>query len=199
MCLLFETIKVKEGNFYNLQYHSERMNTSRKLLLGSENYIDLKALLALPTECSPGIFKCRISYDHYIHKIEFEKYKSRKIKTLQLITADNIDYSYKFSDRLVFEKLKMHSDADEILIIKKGKITDTSFSNIVFFDGKIWYTPDSPLLNGTRRQGLLDKNSIHEKKICPDDLKKFRKAKLINAMLDIKDSPEIEMKNIFGL
>jgi 4-amino-4-deoxychorismate lyase len=198
MCLLFETIKVKEGNFCNLQYHSERMNASRKLLLGSEHCIDLKALLTVPTGCSSGVFKCRVCYDLYIHKIEFEKYKIRKIKTLKLVTADNIDYSYKFSDRSVFEKLKMQSNADEILIGKNGKITDTSFSNIVFFDGKIWYTPDCPLLKGTRRQELLDKNIIRERKICMDDLKKFRKAKLINAMLDFEESPEIEMKNIFG-
>jgi 4-amino-4-deoxychorismate lyase len=198
MCLLFETIKVNNGSFCNLQYHSERMNTSRKLLLRSQNKIDLKALLTVPLECLSDVFKCRVSYDHYIHKIEFEKYKIRKIKTLQLVIADNIDYSHKFSDRSLLERLKKSTDADEILIVKNGKITDTSFSNIVFFDGKKWVTPNSPLLKGTRRQELLDKEIIHERKICTDDLEKFKKAKLINAMLDFEESPEIEIINIFG-
>jgi 4-amino-4-deoxychorismate lyase len=198
MCLLFETIKVKNGRFCNLQYHSERMNASRRILLGSENYFDLKSLLNVPPECSSGVFKCRVSYDHYIHKIEFEKYKIRKIKTIQLVNADNAEYSHKFTDRSFFENLKRNSKSDEILIVKNGKITDTSFSNIVFFDGKTWYTPNSPLLKGTRRQELLDKKIIHERKICLDDFKKFQKAKLINAMLDFEESPEIEMKNIFG-
>lgn len=172
------------------------MNTSRKILLGSRNYIDLKELLSVPSGCSSGIFKCRVSYDQYIHKIEFEKYKIRKIKTLQLVIADNIDYSHKFADRSLIERLKKSTDADEILIVKNGKITDTSFSNIVFFDGKKWITPDCPLLKGTRRQELLDKGIIHERKICPDYLGKFNKAKLINVMLDLEESPEIEMKNI---
>ena len=168
-------------------------------MLGSQNKIDLEALLTVPLECLSGIFKCRVSYDHFIHKIEFEKYKIRKTKTLQLVIADNIDYSHKFSDRSLFERLKKSTDADEILIVKNEKITDTSFSNIVFFDEKKWITPDSPLLKGTRRQELLDKGIIHERKILTIDLRKFKKAKLINAMLDLEESPEIEMKNILDL
>ena len=172
------------------------MNSSRRALLDSKNYLDLNTLLTVPTECSAGVFKCRVSYDHYIHKIEFEKYKIRKIKTIQLVNADNAEYSHKFTDRSFIEKLKKNSTADEILIVKNGRITDTSFSNIVFFDGKKWITPDCPLLKGITRKQLLEKGTIFERKICPADLGKFTNAKLINAMLDFEESPEIEMKNI---
>jgi 4-amino-4-deoxychorismate lyase len=86
-----------------------------------------------------------------------------------------------------------HKSADEILIIKNGFVTDTSFSNIVFFDGIKWITPSTYLLNGTQRQQLLQQGAIIEEEIRPSDLKHFRFAKLINAMLDLETSPSIDI------
>jgi 4-amino-4-deoxychorismate lyase len=86
--------------------------------------------------------------------------------------------------------------ADDILIIKNGFITDTSFSNIAFFDGTQWFTPFTYLLNGTQRQHLLRQGAIVETEITPSDLKQFRYAKLINAMLDLETSPLIDIQNI---
>ena len=106
MSLLFETIKVKDGNFCNLHYHSERMNGAREKLFGSANSIDLEGILTVPENCKTGIYKCRVEYDYYIHRIEFIPYKIRKIKTLQLIFDDEISYRYKYSNRLCFEELK---------------------------------------------------------------------------------------------
>jgi len=192
MCLLFETIKLLDGVFFNLDLHSKRMNDARRMLLYSEHDIHLQSLLAVPEKCKKGLFKCRVVYDHCVHKIEFSHYKIRPVKTLQMVHADNIHYSFKFTDRLLFEQLKSKTNADDILIIKKGLITDTSFSNIVFFDGNKWVTPDSPLLNGTKRQELLAKGIIYEKRIRPADLKKFSKARLINTMIDMEDGQDIE-------
>ncbi len=197
MCLLFETIKVKDGNFCNLHYHSERMNNAREKLFGSVNHINLEVVLTIPENCKTGIFKCRVEYDKHIHKIEFIPYNIRKIKTLQLVFDDKISYPFKYSDRLCFEGLKNQANADDILIVKKEFITDTSFSNIIFFDGDNWITPSTPLLEGTKRKELLEKNIISEQEIKFSDLKNFKKAILINAMLDFDEIAEIEIKNIF--
>jgi hypothetical protein len=43
---------------------------------------------------------------------------------------------------------------------------------------------------------LLAKRIIQEDDLRPADLKYFKKARLINAMLDFKTSPDIEIKNI---
>ena len=92
----------------------------------------------------------------------------------------------------------MGPDSDlDILIVKKEFITDTSFSNIIFFDGDNWITPSTPLLEGTKRKELLEKNIISEQEIKFSDLKNFKKAILINAMLDFDEIAEIEIKNIF--
>jgi 4-amino-4-deoxychorismate lyase len=196
MCLLFETIKGENGNLRNLHYHSERMNNARKILLNSKNEIDLLAHLSVPENCNKGVFKCRVEYNNCIQKIEFIPYKIKKIETLQLVVDDEINYNFKYTDRSRFEELKKQTKANDILIMKNGFITDTSFSNIVFFDGTDWITPSAPLLHGTKRKELLEKGMIIEKEIRQGDLKNFTKAKLVNAMMDMENSAEIEIKNI---
>jgi 4-amino-4-deoxychorismate lyase len=115
-----------------------------------------------------------------------------------MVVDNEIDYQFKYTDRARLEELKRRTKADEILIVKNGYITDTSFSNIIFFDWENkWVTPATPLLKGTKRKELLEKGMIHEKEIRPYDLKDFTKARLINAMLDIEDGEEIETGNIF--
>ena len=172
------------------------MNNVRKIFFNSEEKINLDLILKVPENCISGNYKCRVEYENSITKIEIIPYKISEIKTLQIIHDNEITYQFKRSDRTCFEKLKCNSTADEILIVKNGFITDTSFSNIIFFDGTNWITPSTPLLKGTKRKELLEKKIISEQEIKLIDLNKFSKARLINAMIDIDDGNEIEIKNI---
>jgi 4-amino-4-deoxychorismate lyase len=172
------------------------MNGARKNLFNSADNIELEKFLSVPVGYENGIYKCRVDYDYYIHKIDFTSYKAVKIISLQLVYDDEITYHFKFADRSRLEELKKNANSDDVIIVKKGLITDSSFSNIIFFDDKKWVTPSMPLLKGTKRQELLDKKIIFEQLIKPSDLKNFKKAKFINAMLDFDKSLEIEMKNI---
>jgi 4-amino-4-deoxychorismate lyase len=88
-------------------------------------------------------------------------------------------------------------EADDILIIKNEMVTNTSFSNIVFFDGTKWLTPAQPLLRGTKREKLIRENIIFEETITKNEIQRFQNAVLINAMIDIEESPIIEIKNIY--
>jgi 4-amino-4-deoxychorismate lyase len=74
---------------------------------------------------------------------------------------------------------------DDILIVKNGLITDTSYSNVAFFDGQLWFTPHQPLLPGTARARLLHEGCLQEAKITLTDLHRFEKCSLINAMLPL--------------
>jgi 4-amino-4-deoxychorismate lyase len=169
------------------------MNDARRTLFNSQKDIDLQTLLAVPENCRSGVFKCRVEYSHDIYRIEFCPYKIRKIETLQLVTDNEINYQFKYRDRTRLEELIKQTDADDILIVKNGFITDTSFSNIIFFDVNKWITPSSPLLQGTKRKELLKKGMIWEKDIHQKDINNFTKAKLINAMLDKEDGAEIKI------
>jgi 4-amino-4-deoxychorismate lyase len=197
MCRLIESIKVVNWQLQNTGYHNERLNRSRKELFGIQDAADLSELILLPADLDSGTFKCRIVYSKIVHSIEFLPYIPRQINSLRLVTADDIDYSYKFQDRNCFKELMKDIAEDDILIIKNGFITDTSFSNIVFFDGLNWIMPSTYLLNGTMRKYLLDTKKIIIRDIRPDDIKSFESAKLINAMLDLENSQTIPIKNIY--
>ena len=89
----------------------------------------------------------------------------------------------------------LRKNCDDVLIVKRGFVTDTSYANIVFKRGKYWYTPWSALLKGTIRAFLLERNLIKEEEIRLEDIKTFESFKLINAMLEF-DGPEINISNI---
>ena len=95
-----------------------------------------------------------------------------------------------------FSYLKDAVNEDEIIIVQNGQITDTSYSNLVFFDGEKWITPTTYLLNGTMRQSLLQTKQIIEKPIQVEDLNRFESFKLINAMMDLEESPELPISII---
>jgi len=81
-------------------------------------------------------------------------------------------------------------------VVKNGYVSDSFFANVVFWDGAFWVTPDTPLLAGTMRASLLARGLIRESKITPEDIDKFRKLKLINAMNDLHIAPEISIDSI---
>jgi len=197
MSPLFETIRLKDGVLQNLEYHNSRMNHCRKILFGAYNPLDLENTIRIPNENRQGIYKCKVIYEKNIEQQSFEPYTARRIESLKLVTDDNITYQYKNTDRSCLDKLSAQREKfDDILIIKSGFITDTSFSNIIFHDGSQWLTPSNPLLNGTMRAYLLRCKLIAEKGIKAGDLPLFRKARLINAMLPFDIGPDIEIENI---
>ncbi|MBI5020360.1 MAG: aminotransferase class IV [Ignavibacteriales bacterium] len=193
---MFETIKVENRILHNLEYHNERLNKSRKNLFGCNDIIDLNEMISIPEDLSDDIIKCRVVYSEEIEQIQFANYVKRQIRTLKLVECDNIVYSYKYVDRRIFSELMDSVNTDDILIIKNGKVTDTSFSNIVFFDGTKWVTPSHPLLRGTRREKLLRDNIISEANIGVEDLYLFDKATLINSMIDFGEGPIIDISDI---
>ncbi len=116
---------------------------------------------------------------------------------MKVVGCDSIEYNYKYENReCLNELLELKQNCDDILIVKNKKITDTSFSNIVFFDGKKWITPSTPLLKGTKREKLLSDGKIVQNEIKLNDLKYFQKAALINSMLDLEDNV-ISIGNVY--
>lgn len=196
MSRFIESICILNGEIRNLTFHQARMNRSRYKLLGMDDEINLEKIILSQKISSSGKYKCRIVYAEKIESIEFIPYKIKSIKSIRLIENDEIEYSHKFLDRKPFELLSDIITEDEILIVKNGKITDTSYSNIVFFNGENWITPTNFLLNGTMRQHLLNSYQIIEKEITTNDLSQFLSFKLINAMINLQESPELDISII---
>ena len=200
MCRLLETIKVKNGKIYNRSYHEARMTRSRRELFGTTNKIDLSQV-KIPGDLRKNqIYKCRIVYSLTIEEITFTEYQPKKIRFLQMVRDDHIDYSFKYLDRSHLQKLKSQAaGVDEIIIVKNGWVTDATYANLAFFEGKKWLTPSTPLLKGTKRAFYLDQGIIREAPIRESDVFNFQKVCLINAMLDIEDGVCVDTQQIHKL
>ena len=183
MPLLLETIKIEEGQASNLIYHQKRFDRSRRALFGLSESINLSSLLNAP---SKALYRCRIVYDKEIHSVEYIPYHVKEIQKLKVVSAD-IDYTYKYADREVFNRLlQAHPAYDEIIIEKEGYLTDTTIANIAFYDGKQWFTPEESLLQGTMRAKLLDEGFLQKREIKHTDLKNYTHVALMNAMIGFK-------------
>ncbi len=197
MCRLLETIKIKDGVMQNVFLHNQRMNNSRLMLFGKDNFINLKEEIDLEDDDFDGIFKCRVLYSNAIEIIEILPYQIKKINSLKMVFDDSISYAHKFEDRKDISNLYLKKEnCDDVLIIKDGFVTDTSYCNIVFDTGTKLITPSTPLLKGVKRQQLLNEKIIEEQEIKHTDIKLFNKAFLINSMFDLDDKMEIAVKNI---
>ena len=106
MCQYIETIRVIDGCICNLSYHEERLNRTRKEMLGLTEPLhiaDLLKAVSLPMECS----KLRFVYDKEgIHDITCTPYICKEINSLHLVYDNNISYPYKSTDRSALNELK---------------------------------------------------------------------------------------------
>ena len=131
-----------------------------------------------------------------IEAVEYAPYSMRNINSLQVVEDDTITYDYKSVDRSRLNALAAQKgECDEIIIVKHGLLTDSSFTNLAIFDGKHWVTPRHPLLPGTKRAALLDKGILHEADIALEDLRNANRVSLFNAMIEFGEM-EIAIENV---
>lgn len=195
MSLLFESIRCFNGKFENLDLHIARMKRSILALFSIQ--IDFTLDIIAPYE---GLYKCRVVYDTEIRSVEFIPYEPNNIKSLKIIEANGFSYQFKFLDRQVLNDLfKLKDNCDDILIVIDGHITDTSYGNIVFFDGKTWVTPEKPLLRGIYREKLLNEGLVEEHKIKVSDLNKFSKFAVINALRRFDFQSDLKLYSKYSL
>ena len=193
-----ETIKIKDGKAQALAYHQDRMERTIRHFFPSLCNASIPSLERLinPT-ASMDFHKSRVVYGKQgIETVEYAPYSMRNINSLQVVEDDTIVYEYKSTDRSRLNALvAQKGDCAEIIIVKHGLLTDTSFTNLAIFDGKRWITPKHPLLHGTKRAALLDKGIIHEADITLEDLRKAIKISLFNAMIEF-GKMEIAIENV---
>ncbi|MCF0071420.1 aminotransferase class IV family protein [Dyadobacter sp. CY261] len=195
--LCFETIRVENRQLKNLSYHQARLNKTRRELWGCTNEWDLSALLEIPDLVDHNIHKCRVAYGKDIDNIKWEPYSRRTIGKIRRVYHNEIDYQYKYDNRDTLNTLfAQRGDADEILIIKNGLVTDSNYCNVAFWNGSQWLTPDSPLLPGTQRAFLLDQGVIRTAEICETDINSFSQIRLFNAMVDWANAATLDVSLI---
>lgn len=183
--LFSEVIRVQDGVLCHPELHAARMDrTARRFWNGRAG--DRLAELVVPDDLRMGRVKCRIVYGAERFEVTYAPYVSRTVRTLALAGADTLEYGYKYLDRSALSRLHDSVAADEVLIVRRGLLTDTSYTNIVLEDAAgALFTPAEPLLRGTMRERLLREGRIAERTIRADQLANYRRIHLINAMLDL--------------
>ena len=178
-----ETIKVKDGRFFDLEYHRRRMERTARRFFGT--------VPELPLDERPsdgGLYKYRVEYGASVVKTSLSPYRFRYTGSLRLVDGTGTDYRFKSADRSGLDRLfGLRDGCDDVLIVSDGRLTDTSIANVVLYDGREYYTPARPLLRGTKRERLLAEGKIREAEIRATDLSAFERLFLINAMIDLED------------
>lgn len=196
MFRLLESIRLQNGSFHRLNYHQQRMDRSVKELSGQKNAISLFDNLKKYNPPKTGLFKARIVYSDKLESVKFIPYEIKPVNSLRVVYDQEIDYVHKYHNRNnLHALLAQRQYCDDILIVKNGFVTDSSYSNIIFYDGVNWITPADPLLKGTMRQFLLDTAEIKAAPVTIQDIPSFKKFRLINSMLAF-DGPEIDVSKI---
>ena len=186
MSLFIETLRIVDGEIQLLLYHQKRLERTFFHFWPAVVPPRLEEVL-IDRPMSQGIYKARVVYgEEGVKEVEYVPYVVRHIRWLQFVNDNTIDYTYKSTDRSHLSALaELKGEADEIIIVKNGLLTDTSYSNIALYDGNDWYTPRIPLLKGTMRQYLIDQGLIKEADIRPEDWYKYQQVALINAMMPL--------------
>lgn len=188
--LFFESIKVVNGEAQNLEMHRYRVLTTTKYFFGKCLDIPFETIVKNQIELYSDfqinkIYKLRVVYSDTVEHIELLEYFPKKISSLKIVEAD-IDYSYKWNNRdCINELYNLRGECSDVLIVKNGLITDTSYANIVLSKDGDFFTPKKPLLNGTKRLLMLSKGVIKERDITPEDIVLYSSFYLINSMLDM--------------
>lgn len=182
MCRFIETIRIENGEICNVSYHNARLNETRRCLLGETDRWDIASLLN--PEKIAGRVRCRLTYGKELLGVEYFSYTPRQVGSLQLVEADSLLYAFKYADRSGLDEMfSKRGEADDVLMVRNGLLTDTSIANIALWNGTEWHTPSLPLLKGTCRQRLLDEGIIVEREIRADQLGRYTEICLFNAML----------------
>ena len=196
MFQFIESIRVSNRKPENLPFHQLRME--RTLIhYGKKPYVKLNDLFDSTYINNDNIIKWRIVYNlEEIIDISYTNYSIKTIDSVALVDICSQQYDFKFEDRVWINTLLNAAGTDEMIMCAEGVVKDASYANLVFFDGAHWYTPENPLLEGTRRAQLLLDKKIHPMNIQISDLGKYEQVKFINALMSWDESPTIPISSI---
>ena len=196
MFQFIESIRVNNRKPENLHFHQFRMDRTF-MHYGKKPYVNLSDLFDSTYINSDNVIKWRIVYNlEEIIDISYTNYSIKTIDSVALVDLRGQQYDFKFEERDWINTLLHAAGTDEIIMCAEGVVKDASYANLVFFDGADWYTPEKPLLEGTRRAQLLLDKIIHPMDIRIPDLRKFEKVKFINALMSWDESPTILLSSI---
>ena len=193
---LFESVCVLDGAILHSVWHEKRFINSYLAHFKKEPQYALFDNIMIKNS-ERGRSKLRIAYGEKEKHWTLTPYTFNPIRRLQLVEDNLIDYGVKWQDRSAINALFLsRGNCDDVLIVKNGQLTDTSYGNIALFKQGTWFTPTHPLLEGTARARLLYEKKIIATPIALENLKTFERFKMINALRDFNKDPSYPVSQI---
>ncbi|PNE29491.1 hypothetical protein BHU09_01375 [Tannerella sp. oral taxon 808] len=195
--MFLETIRIQDGHAHHMADHIERMRRTALHFGFTAPTLpaDLDALV--PHTLRTGIVRCRIVYGHTLRELTFTPYRRRRLERLIAVDAGAMDYAFKYADRSPLERPNIPlSKADELLFIRGGYVTDTSYTNLILRRGDELLTPDTFLLDGTCRRRLLRTAQVRIATIRLSDLSAYDELLLVNAMMPLGEALRLPVTSV---
>ncbi len=185
----FESIAILNNHIQNLDLHQSRVNQTFFNYYPKQKPHELISLISINTKSSSPLIKVKFKYNANRSKIEYTEYSTIIHNQFLLYEIPELQYHYKYSDRILFNYFDVPAaHQSEIIFIKNGFITDSRYSNLIFHDGYQWIIPEHTLLNGTQRKFCMENNKFNISKIHHSQLNSFKEFKLINAMNNFQNA-----------
>ncbi len=196
MSRFIESIFICNQKARHLELHQNRMDNSL-ISLGHLNRHCLKKMFLGLDIPDNGVYKWRLLYDEkQVHSNELIPYAIQCLSDLELCDVKDFQYPYKWENRDFFKEQKAKSSASELIYFRNNFVLESSYANLLFYGKSGVFTPKTILLNGIQRQHLIQNKRIVEKKISLAELNQYSHIQLINAMLDMDNSPKYPITNI---
>jgi len=174
-----ETVLAKDGRLPRLPWHQARLERTCAAN-GIRRSFDLASLIDPPER---GTFRCRFLYGDAGWLVEFHPYVFRPPRALKIIRDDTIDYRFKSTDRRRLNALfERRGEADDVLIVRRGLVTDTTVANTAFRIDGVWLTPQTPLLEGTARARLIAEGKLIPAAVTETAARNAEKVAVMNAL-----------------
>ena len=71
MSLLFETIRISDGEARHLRWHERRMNHARQELWNIQEPVNLEDFIKIPFEYMKGLVRCNVYYGPAIESVTY--------------------------------------------------------------------------------------------------------------------------------
>lgn len=195
--MFLETIRIQDGHAHHVADHIDRMRRTALHFGFTAPALpaDLDALV--PHTLRTGIVRCRIVYDHTLRELTFTPYHRRRLERLIAVDAGAMDYAFKYADRSPLERPNLPlSEADELLFVRGGYVTDTSYTNLILRRGDELITPDTFLLDGTCRRRLLRSTQVRTAQVRLSDLSAYDELLLVNAMMPLGEALRLPVTSV---
>lgn len=200
--MFVESVRISRGRMMLAAFHERRMFDTCMETYGNFNLPPLSAL-EIPDWCRSEEVKMRIVYGKELREVSFMKYERRAVKSLKVVEAGHdVDYHLKYADRSCLERLyALRGECDDILIVRNGKICDTSYTNVILTDGSRMIVPSTFLLPGVMRswlisEGLAGVDDLDISSILPDNRWGFTHIMMINAMMPPESAITVPLESV---